>query len=282
MICFYHSADLDGHCSGAIVKMKFPECELYGINYGHDFPWDKIKGEDVIMVDFCLQPFEDMLQIKEKANSFVWIDHHADKIEESKNFYTDIDGIRVDGIAACELAWSYFFPIEDIPTFVSLLGRYDVWDHEADPRVLPFQYGMKRYDTDPSKDDIFWNFWHDLWDDMGDMTDMIVSNGSIINEYVDSENEKYVKACAFETELEGYKCIAVNRTLTSSQIFDSIWDNTKYDFMIAFGWRNGAWNVSIYTDKEGYDGSIISKKYGGGGHKQASGFQCDELPFELK
>lgn len=278
MICFYHSADLDGHCSGALVKMKYPECKMYGINYGQDFPWDDIEGEDVIMVDFCLQPFDDMLHIKEKAKNLIWIDHHKSSIEESEHFYTEINGSRIDGIAACELTWEYFFSIETIPTFVSLLGRYDVWDHQADPRVLPFQYGMKQYDTDPSKDVM--DFWHSLFDT--ELVQRIVEDGSIILQYKGSEDEKYVKACAFETELEGYKCLAVNRMLTNSQLFDSIWDNTKYDFMITFGWRNGAWTVSIYTDKEGYDGSKISKKYGGGGHKQASGFQCDELPFELK
>lgn len=278
MICFYHSADLDGHCSGALVKMKYPECKMFGINYGQDFPWDKIKGEDVIMVDFCLQPFEDMLQIKEKANSFVWIDHHKSSIEESGHFYTEINGIRIDGIAACELTWDYFFSIENIPTFVSLLGRYDVGNHQADPRVLPFQYGMKQHYTDPSKDVM--DFWNSLFD--VELIQRIVEDGSIILRYKELEDENYAKACAFETEFEGYKCLAINKMLTNSQLFDSIWDNTKYDFMITFGWKSGAWVVSIYTDKEGYDGSKISKKYGGGGHKQASGFQCDEIPFELK
>ncbi len=39
MICFYHSADLDGACSAAIIKLKHPECVLAPINYGNDFPW---------------------------------------------------------------------------------------------------------------------------------------------------------------------------------------------------------------------------------------------------
>lgn len=39
---FYHSADLDGFCSGAIIKYSFPECELIPINYGDTFPWEII------------------------------------------------------------------------------------------------------------------------------------------------------------------------------------------------------------------------------------------------
>ena len=61
MKCFFHSVDLDGHCSGAIVKKAYPECEMIGINYGDSFPWGVIgPGEKVVMVDFSLQPFEDI------------------------------------------------------------------------------------------------------------------------------------------------------------------------------------------------------------------------------
>jgi len=46
MKCFYHSVDLDGHCSGAIVKRAYPDCEMIGINYGDKFPWQQVyEGE---------------------------------------------------------------------------------------------------------------------------------------------------------------------------------------------------------------------------------------------
>ena len=57
MICFYHNADLDGKCSGAIVKKKFPDVVLYGINYEDDIPGDLISHhEHVIIVDFSFPP----------------------------------------------------------------------------------------------------------------------------------------------------------------------------------------------------------------------------------
>jgi len=53
MKCFYHSSDLDGHCSGAIVKQEYADCEMIGIDYGNKFPWDSIEiRETVFMVDF--------------------------------------------------------------------------------------------------------------------------------------------------------------------------------------------------------------------------------------
>lgn len=50
MKCFYHSGDFDGICSGAIIKYKYPDCEMFGIDYGDEFPWDVIvPGETVFM-----------------------------------------------------------------------------------------------------------------------------------------------------------------------------------------------------------------------------------------
>ncbi len=61
---FYHSADLDGQCSGAIVKRRFPNSDLNPINYNQTFPWEIIKPEDTVyMVDFGLQPFEQMAKL---------------------------------------------------------------------------------------------------------------------------------------------------------------------------------------------------------------------------
>ena len=64
-------------------------------------------------------------------------------------------------------------------------------------------------------------------------------------------------------------------------LFSSIWNPEKYDAMLTFGYRKGQWTVSLYSDRDDVDVSVIAKNRGGGGHKGASGFQCKELPFEL-
>ena len=80
-ICFYHRADLDGICSGTIVHKAIPTCELYGFDYADLFPWDKVQGRDVIMVDVSL-PYADMKRLKLEAKSLVWIDHHKTALDE--------------------------------------------------------------------------------------------------------------------------------------------------------------------------------------------------------
>lgn len=278
MKCFYHSADLDGHCSGAIVKYKYPDCEMFGINYGDEFPWDKIEGgEDVFMVDFALQPLNpEMLKLAEMCN-LTWIDHHKSAIEDfdaltekpSMHCALSMD----NSVAGCGMTWLTVMD-EEVPLAVRLLSQYDVWNHD-DQDTLPFQFGLRQYATDPNEQ----HLWRQLF--AGAMVDDIIKEGSTILSYKASEDTKYCNACAFETELDGLKCIAVNKMLTNSQLFDPVWDPDKYDAMLTFGYRNGKWIVSLYSTKDDVDVSQVAKAHGGGGHKGAAGFQCYALPFAL-
>ena len=284
MKCFYHSADLDGHCSGAIVKYKFPKCEMFGINYGDEFPWETInQDETIFMVDFGLQPFfPHMVDLHLKCN-LIWIDHHKSAIQEYEVARVNDLELAIPGAlcfdnscAGCELTWTHLFDSE-VPRAVRLLSQYDVWNH-SDADTLPFQFGLRQYETHPNEQ----IFWRQLFGVDGiNPLDQIIGEGTIILNYQASENKKYCSECAFETELDGLKCIAVNKMLTNSQVFDSVWDNEKYHVMLTFGFRKGKWTVSLYSDREDVDVSIIAKERGGGGHKGAAGFQCELLPFRI-
>lgn len=276
MKCFYHSADLDGHCSGAIVKYFYPVCELIGINYGDKFPWTSIGRDEVVyMVDFSLQPFDGMIQLATMTPHFHWIDHHKTAIADYNEHEFRIHGLRRDGIGACQLVWEYLSPNDAVPYAIELLAQYDVWNH-SNPETLPFQYGMRLEKTWPADN---MPLWSDLFRTEAAVK-KIVEQGSIVMRYVSQDNEKYCNSCAFETELDGLRCIAVNKMLTNSQVFDSVWNPEQFDAMLTFGYRKGRWTVSIYTDKPGVDVSVVAKNRGGGGHKQAAGFQCSELPFK--
>ena len=274
MKCFYHSADLDGHCSGAIVNLAHPNCELIGINYGDEFPWDTIqKNETVYMVDFSLQPFEDMERLN-SISDFVWIDHHKSAIEEAtnRNFYAS--GILEIGRGACELCWEFLFPgVEN--EAVRLLGRYDVWDLQ--PGTLELQNGLRMHETLPTNTDL----WESLLGPDEDLLKESLHIGQILLRKKQMDDRSYARSFSFETEIDGLSVIAINRGMTNSQLFESVYDPSKHDGMLTFVRRKGQWTVSLYSDQKHIDSSIICKARGGGGHKGAAGFQCKELPFNL-
>ncbi len=277
MKCFYHEADLDGHCSGAIVKHAFPECEMIGYDYGKRFPWAAITpGEDVVMVDVSL-PASEMGQLSALC-LLTWIDHHKTAIEDAARAGLIIPGVRTVGLAACELAWGYFMPNLPVPRAVRLLGRYDVWDH-GDAEVLPFQFGAKVLDLDP-RGGADRGLWQELFKDHRPDVERIVENGQLILKYKRHGDAKKADN-AFETRLGGLRVIAMNGH-GNSESFRSVYARERHAAMVMFHMRrDGQWRVSVYSDNEDVDCGAICKARGGGGHKGAAGFITTEMPREF-
>ena len=101
--------------------------------------------------------------------------------------------------------------------------------------------------------------------------------GSNMLKYRDGWAKEYLKRFGFEVNFEGLNCFAVNLGNCNSEYFKSIPEG-KYDAFMPFAYNGEKWTVSMYSKT--HDVSDICKKYGGGGHAQAAGFTCEELPFK--
>jgi oligoribonuclease NrnB/cAMP/cGMP phosphodiesterase (DHH superfamily) len=279
MVIIYHSKDLDGYCSGAICKRKYPDAKLIGYDYGQLFPWDEIPaGEPVIMVDVSLDMM-DMEKLACLSTKLTWIDHHASAIN-AYNEYKEhqlwsneyITAVLQIGIAACEIAWEYLFPDEQMPEAVSMLGIYDTW-RQSEPGysweslILPFQYGMRLFvkDADSFPQSIFNH----------SNLNTIIADGNTILEY-QRQQDKLAMHGAFECEFQGYKAIMCNVRGVGSLAFDSVL-KPEHEIMVGFGYTGRQWSFSLRTVKEDVDVSLIAKQFGGGGHRKAAGFAVDNL-----
>lgn len=275
MKCFYHR-DLDGKCAGAIVYQsiapfgmgkKLPT--MIDIDYKDTLDLKTIlPNEKIWIVDFSFKP-EIMEEILKITKDIIWIDHHKTAMEYK--YSIELVGIRDNNFSGCELTWKYLYPNMSMPKIVEMLGRYDVWDFSKygnDLNIL--QTGIRLYEHNPEH--LNWSEWFKPYEKL----ERELTDGKIALRYRDNQYASQIKAWSFFTEFEGYKAVCCNAGSVSSQLFDSVKDD--YDLMIPFVFDGKQWTVSLYTKKD-IDCSEIAKKYGGGGHKQASGFQCKELPF---
>ena len=304
MICIYHNRDLDGYTSGAIVKkwhdsLKFndytnniekSELKLIGYDYGQPIPYNQIPtGEKVIMIDVSLK-MPDMYMLAKHIGSFqnfIWIDHHISAIKEYEKFMTEreehypfLTAVLQDGIAACEVGWNYFFPDEKIPKAIQLLGEYDTWrnnDKEKwEKEILPFQFGMRLHCNSPEtfpKELMY----HSIEREERKTIDYIINQGKTVLQYQAMINEAQCKKAAFEYDFNGYKAICLNGGGFNSDVFKTIYDESKHDIMMPFQFDGKQWTISLYTTKDDIDCSIIAKSKGGGGHKKAAGFQVKNI-----
>jgi nanoRNase/pAp phosphatase (c-di-AMP/oligoRNAs hydrolase) len=82
---------------------------------------------------------------------------------------------------------------------------------------------------------------------------------------------------SFEIEFKGLKAICLNGGGFNSDVFKSVYDESRHDIMMPFQFNGRFWTVSLYTTKDEVDCSVIAKSMGGGGHKKAAGFQVDDI-----
>lgn len=283
MICIYHSRDLDGWMSAAIVKLKFPDVNLIGWDYGQSIIISD-REEDIILVDMSFPP-KKMRELG-YVHSVTWIDHHASAIRDSiDNAYKTYKGLRDPLFAACELTWKYFFPEEVMPEIVRLLGRYDCFGHKGtdeEQKVLEFQYGARQCisDVDNAYAVLLTSIKQVELKMNTDVCEDILYQGKAIYKYLCTEAMQiYNRAFPVvflihdaPSEVRAYQFLCVNQERFNPVNFGINYHNDKHNGFLCFHYANGKWNFSLYNDNGEIDCSEICKMLGGGGHKGASGF----------
>lgn len=276
-IVIYHRADFDGLFSREIAKKRFGDSAQYiGWDYGDPLP-DLPADAAVFMIDISVDGRMD-------HPNLTWIDHHATAMAA---YPSTIPGLRIDGVAACRLAWQWFFgnPTAEKsayidrmlpePLAVRLAGEYDVWDRR-DARADLFQHGLRTRALD--------ELWATLLS-MSSRATMLVEEmliaGRVLQYARERENESVIKARGFTVQWEGLTFLALNTPRCNSLAFTA-GIKPEHDGCLAFGWDGAKWRVSLYgvPGKPDIDLSVIAAAHGGGGHKQACGFETTEaLPF---
>lgn len=315
-VCVYHSIDLDGWMSAAIVKhwfmsnksnfeigerkedgfLKVNSIEFIGYNYGQPIP-NLSEYAKVIMCDISF-PKEEMLNLwATKGLNFEWIDHHISAIKMMEDAHENISsgvypiqGLRNTEFAACELTWKYFFPNETMPEIVRLLGRYDCFGHKGtdeERRVLEFQYGARAF---INNHEVAYKF----------LIGELIPNNTIIKDTWKQGQGIYSYLCteAVHAYKNGFHIRFVSNGADGQSIFRELificinkerfnpinfginYHKDGYDGAACFHVdSNGVFCFSLYNDNGEVDCSEIAKQYGGGGHKGAAGFRLTKEDF---
>lgn len=331
-VVIHHSADFDGIFCREIARKFLPDAELTGWDFSDDplpvpppycgkvyvldLPVDRVFGLEFKMLDGrrqllgTVQPLDRI-----DWSNFVWIDHHKSSIESHP---TDIPGIRIDGVAACRLAWQWFQEPESTreihkypgkgeyfdrtvkePLAVRLAGEYDIWD-KRDERTDVFQFGLRsreltaadwaqmleiRKPSIAEVEALIDAGYKDILNPDGTHTPAVVHQlleaGYTLQRYQQS-NDKGTMFRSFLVEWEGLKFLALTTARCNSLTFASKdVPETGHDALMGFSFDGTKWTVSLYhaNHRKDIDLSQIAVKYGGGGHRGACGFQVEKLPF---
>lgn len=286
----YHRADFDGLFSGAV-------CWHWLTNAGHEVKltgWD--FGDPVIEVGygFDLVYIVDLpvTCVTPEDAKIVWIDHHKSSIESTDPY---VPGYRIDGVAACRLAWQWFQHgaegdgVELInpgkseyvnrtvkePLALTLVGEHDIWDHH-DPRAEQLQFGLYS-DGDWTPEKIADAFFRQGPNNGQVWVESLCAAGEVIMKWQRVFASQVCKSRGYYVELGGNRYWA----LASVHARNSSWfpnETVPVDCNGLLCYRiegDGNVKVSLYNREgcEDIDHSVIAVAHGGGGHKGACGFQ---------
>lgn len=292
-LVLHHSADFDGLASRAVAHKALGDTATYlGWDYGQPLP-DLTPYSTVYMIDISLP-----IGVMEKnAHKIILIDHHKTLIDAVAPFKGDFKGYYcIDGVAACRLAWQYLvasaalidaydksLPVKQDyierrvaePYAIQLLGEYDIWD-KSNPSTDLFQLGIQ---ADPSPD---WNTLLGNTTETVGYIDYLIRSGQTIQRYTDTINAQISTERGFDLQWEGFYWRCLNTARCNSLTFTAALQ-PEHDGCLAYHWNGKHWKFSLYgvPHKPTLNLSVVSKKYGGGGHAQSSGFQMTALPKEL-
>ena len=287
-LVIYHKSDFDGIFCREIAKHFLGEKDVtyVGWEYGESQAIVPPGIENIFMLDISLDEWMNDPRL-------VWIDHHKSAMEK---YHHGISGYRIDGVAACRLAYqwflmasldkdnmSYYLPLKQDfverkvtePWAVRLAGEYDIWD-KRDPDAELFQHGLR-------SEELYSGVWNNLLDETGEFdatVTRLLNQGRALQYAKAKENEYIITNFGHNIVLDGMPMLACNHARFNSFLFTA-GIKPHHEALLGFKWTGKDWSVSLYhaPGKEHHDLSLIATKYGGGGHKGACGFRCKTWPW---
>ncbi|HEY4496660.1 MAG TPA: DHHA1 domain-containing protein [Candidatus Paceibacterota bacterium] len=270
IVIIYHKFCLDGFGGAWAAWRKFGNKATYiGMEHKSPAPGG-LKGKDVYMIDFSYkeQVIKKMLS---EVKSLTIIDHHvsAEKVVKSlKNHLYAIDH------SGAVLAWKYFHPNKKVPKLLAYIEDGDLWKFRLKnaKELIAFLITQS----------LDFKNWNKLYKDFesADVRKEFVKRGVVIINYESKVIQKAIMTADL-VKFEGYKVMASNSAFLISEIGHALVNKTP-PIGIIYSISGGSVKVSLRSNGK-VDVSKIAVKYGGGGHKAASGFVFkleDNFPWQ--
>ncbi len=281
-LILYHGHCPDGWCAAFIASKRYPEAQLIPLDHGATNPPPIVKDLDVLMVDFSLRTREENDALAAAAKSFRILDHHktAQAVLEGAP-YAVFDMKR----SGAGLAWDYLFGKDSQLLQSSPLVYKPEYVHDQSVWAITERPWYVNYVEDRD----LWNwkfpssreicaflgtlpFTIEAWDEL-DGADIrsvkVAGDGALahINHYV----REAVKQ-AQTGILQGYRTAVLNVPyLNCSEVGNEL-AKTHEVSLTWFERGDGIVQFSLRSIGD-IDVSAIAKVFGGGGHKNAAGFQ---------
>jgi len=252
----YHADCSDGFGAAySAWKLLGDRAQYHAAKYGEPTP--NVAGKNVAILDFSYDNATTKRLIKE-ANSLIVIDHHKSAMVELH----DVSCTRFDMThSGAMLSWKFFHPGKEPPRMIKYIEDRDLWKWQ-----LPYSKEFSAaFDMVPFDFEEFDKYLDDS------AIDNAQERGAYILAYSKTVISKIAKH-AVSRKLFGKNVLVVNSSHWMSEIGAAL--SPKCDFAVIWYHDHETLQVkvSLRAHHDDADVSEIAKKFGGGGHRLAAGF----------
>lgn len=287
-ICIYHGNCADGFGAAWAIHDRWPDCEFIPGTYGAEPP--DCAGKHVLMVDFSYK-YDVLCALSFKARSIVVIDHHKTAKADLERL-PPFSGSMGSLDQAFKINWSQNTPEIAVWFDMDQSGAVMAWKfandmNENPPRLLEFvqDRDLWRFDLEGSREIAAVVFSHpydfDVWSDLMARCQADADIGKMIQEGAAIERKHHkdiaelLKVTARPMVIGGVQVMCANLPYTmSSDAAGKLAEDAPFGACY-FDRADGKRVFSLRSrGEDGMDVSEIAAAYGGGGHRNAAGFQA--------
>ncbi len=266
IMVLYHANCPDGFGAAWSFWRKYADkAEYVPVVHGQKPP--EVKGRNVFIVDFCYDRTT-MIELENDAESLVALDHHKSAEEKCG----DLDFCYFDmNHSGAFLAWNHLFPDDSVPLLIRYIEDRDLWKWE-----LPFTEEVLSAVDSFEKTFDNWDMINSYLDAAESIRWKRVKNmGEGILQYKRNLIKSIMKNAYIDT-IAGFQVPVVNTPFFQSEMAGEL--AVGNPFAAAYYYDGESYKFSLRSKEEGgEDVSVIAGVFGGGGHKNASGFRVSEL-----
>ncbi|MCK5696819.1 MAG: phosphoesterase [Gammaproteobacteria bacterium] len=281
IIVIYHGNCPDGFAAALAIQLFFKQHDAYNtakqniiFHQGrHGTAPPDCTGKDVYILDFSYKR-TDMKKLCQQAINVILIDHHVTALDDLKDLEQECDNLELNldmSQSGAVLTWKYFHS-SPVPQLLQHIQDNDLWQFKLNntPTIISaiMSYPMKLK---------LWGCWLD--DD--NALETLHQEGLILQRYREKQIKRY-KNAARMGEIAGYTIPVVNAPSSiGSELLHQLSDG--YPFAAAYEDKaeRRVWQLRSGGEKA-IDVAQLAQKFGGGGHKNASGFGTELTSIHIK
>jgi hypothetical protein len=287
-ICIYHGNCADGFGAAWAVWRRFGDAVRYvPAFYGQEPP--DVACKNVVLVDFSykLSVLRSMLASGDvdQAETILILDHHKTAAEDLRDIRPPDEGYDPEtwrrgweswgtwpvrcqfdmNRSGAVMAWEFFHPGEPVPALLQYVQDRDLW----------------RFNLPRSREVAAWVFSHPyafpVWDELSALIngsfESVVREGAAIERKHHKDIAEMLLITRREMMIGGHRVPVANLPYTMASDAAGILATGAPFGACYFDRADGKRQFSLRSRDSGLDVSEIAKVYGGGGHRNAAGFE---------